>query len=158
MKIDNNDEFWQTPMDFLINELIPVANKTLESLREQKLIGKNRDAKLIIYSGAQSYYNYDFFRLWSIQYFGGIRELTKVSSVEVRLDETISPPMYFRLEAESILGNLEHNQCPRCQNFHKKERKTNWYLNEKRLCKSCYDALGEEFFLTRAQDYDLLAR
>lgn len=150
------DSFYANPMDYFVNEFLPEVNPVLEKLRNQKLIGKNRDAMLIVHTCSKEtnpYINYTFFSLWSNQKFGGLRELAKVNQVIVLEDKEIKSEPYFRISAESIVGNPAFSQCPRCEDHH--QRKNGWKKEDRFLCDKCIKVFGEDFLKENGINYGL---
>lgn len=127
-------------MNYLINNFRPLANKVLEELRKRKEIGKNIQAKLIIYANraAKLEESFAFYGVWP-----EIREIMGVSEVEVVENSQ------FKIEAISLVNNDEYSQCPRCDMYHK--RKNCWNLidaetkKDRFICTKCEKILLEEY-------------
>jgi len=139
-----DQDFYAPPtigaINYLVNIFRPLANRELEELRKKKEIGKNIQAKLIIYAnkGAKLEESFGFYRVWP-----EIKEIMGVSEVEILESDN------FKIEALSLVNNQDYTQCPRCDSFHTRKNCLNLVDTEtgkdRFICVKCEKVLINEY-------------
>ena len=147
----DKESFYHTPFDYFMEVFRPETKLPLEALRQSKLIGSNLEAALIIYAHeCNDFANYDFFRLWSNQKWGGLREICGVSLVETRREfpGADNKPLGFRIEAISLRDNEQFSKCPRCRFYHTRKNCWNDMDEDKNvgyICEECEQTMIDNF-------------